>query len=331
LCDIDGVNYLRYLDAVQLTNTATYTSYIIPIFLRLYLIKEIGRKMAETSSTNNDGKNNIENETASINIIPVNHEEYIHTVTTQSYISRHANIMDATKYMEMKGRSIIYSNVQIHMNPQQHKQQNDDDPVINGRIRIGRYCHIQCHTTIQLPLPSQKRYYGIDDIATVDETKSNNNNNIILMTIGSHTMIGQYCNIQAIAIGSNCYIGDHVIIGTNVIIKDNCIITSYTQIPPNTIVPPFSRCCTKLYNNTNNNNTNHNISDSRNDNSNNNDDDRNNNSLLLIEWNDPRRRHIHFIMSTLPPSIALTLQERAVQAFDAFVIKYKEKQQQAQQ
>jgi dynactin-5 len=129
-----------------------------------------------------------------------NDDMYIVTPTSHCYISRQATLENAAQ-MELKGRSIVKEGVQLHA------------------TRIGRFTHIQAHTTIQAP--------------SVAET-------IIPVTIGAHTWIGRNVQSHAAAIGSYCHIGDHVILGERVILKDVVIVAPHVHIPADTVIPPFT-------------------------------------------------------------------------------------------
>ncbi|GAX09676.1 dynactin 5 [Fistulifera solaris] len=126
--------------------------------------------------------------------------DYIVTTTSHCYISRRATLANAAQ-MELKGRSVIQEGVQLHA------------------TRIGRFTHIQSHTTIQAP--------------TAGET-------LIPVTIGSHTWMGGHVQSHAAAIGSCCHIGDHVRLGERVILKDAVIIAPHVHIPADTVIPPFT-------------------------------------------------------------------------------------------
>jgi dynactin 5 len=264
-------------------------------------------------------------------------ESYLQTTMTQNFIARSANILSVTKVLELKGRCILHSNVQI-------VQSSSSSSHTAIPIRIGRYCHIQANTVLRPPISSMKRYIGVDDDNTTTTATSNATHTI--MTIGSHTMIGENCSIEAMSIGCNCIIQSHVTLGPHVVIKDNCIIESRTTIPPHTVIPPFSRC----YNSSSSNNSALlNIS-----NSNTNLSCTEENTITpsttatsstlatsekqkeqqhpKIEWRSGQRRHVRLIIDTsLPPSIATIVPEMAMSTYDAFVQHYRDKQQQQQQ
>jgi dynactin-5 len=132
--------------------------------------------------------------------------DYIKT-TTHNYVSRQAHI-EGAKQVELKGRSILQSNVKVR-----------GDLSIT---RIGRYCEVCENTNLEPPLhPLTKKYIPI--------------------VIGSHTHIGKDCQIQAAAIGSMVWIGDGVHLGKRVIIKDNCVIEDGVILGEDTVIPPFTR------------------------------------------------------------------------------------------
>lgn len=165
-------------------------------------------------------------------------EGYIKT-TTHNYVSRKA-VIDGAKQVEIKGRSILHEGVKVRGDIQ--------------IVRIGRYCEIGASTTLAPP------------------NNPLNQGKHIPMVIGSHTHIGQNCEIYAAAIGSSeyfrltfrpryCYphyllpfdtlsvciakivvwIGDNVKFGKRCIIKDNCVIESGVNLGDDTVVPPFTR------------------------------------------------------------------------------------------
>jgi dynactin-5 len=96
-------------------------------------------------------------------------EGYIKT-TTHNYVSRNATI-DGAKQVEIKGRSILHQGVKVRGDLQ--------------IVRIGRYCEIGPSSILEPPSsPFQSAKY-------------------IPMVIGSHSHIGQDCEIRAAAIGSS--------------------------------------------------------------------------------------------------------------------------------
>jgi dynactin-5 len=133
-------------------------------------------------------------------------EGYIKT-TTHNYVSRKAKI-EGAKQVELKGRSILQEFVTVR-----------GDLAI---VRIGRYCEIDTHTTLEPPVHPLTK-------------------NRIPMVIGSHTHIGKNCQIHAAAVGSMVWVGDNVKLGKRCIIKDNCVIESGVVLGDDTVVPPFSR------------------------------------------------------------------------------------------
>jgi carbonic anhydrase/acetyltransferase-like protein (isoleucine patch superfamily) len=253
--------------------------------------------------------------------------DYIQTTLTHNYISRRAMI-DNSKHVEMKGRSIIYPDVHIRNNMKHHHC---------TIIRIGRYCHIQSNTVIyQHPPPRRVQPRGMDDdddendnddhddddldtttTAITTNTTTNTSRRRISMTIGSHTMIGSHCRIAiTAAIGSNCSIGDYVTIGHHVSIKDNCRIAPHTEIPAHTNIPPFTRCfhppVTQIRTLPVVNNTTSRRIDA---------------ADTPVEWNGTARRQIRLLTEPLPPAIAVELQECAEQAFHNFVTEFKMREQ----
>jgi carbonic anhydrase/acetyltransferase-like protein (isoleucine patch superfamily) len=266
-------------------------------------------------------------------------ETYINTTMTQNYIASSVHIANP-KLCEIKGRSIIHSNVQIQ-NGTNHNNKNSGIP-----IRIGRYCHIQSNTILQQnnnstgssdasssfasSLPT--RYYGIDDVdgnpnthhdaATTSDDAANRSVNdptdavttttmaspTMITTIGSHTMIGQHCNIcidRPVSIGNQVQIGDHVTIGHSVMIKDNCIIASNTIVPPHTVIPPFTYCYSQHRSNTRDTTTTTTTT----------------NESELSQSPRQQRRHWHLRMDVagLPPGTTMVLQEQAMTQYNQFV------------
>jgi dynactin 5 len=97
---------------------------------------------------------------------------YVKT-TTHNYVSRKA-VIDGARQVEIKGRSILHDGVQVRGDLQ--------------IVRIGRYCEIGPSTILQPPVNViQKR------------------GKFVPMVIGSHTHIGENCDIRASAIGSSKY------------------------------------------------------------------------------------------------------------------------------
>jgi dynactin 5 len=131
--------------------------------------------------------------------------------STQNFVSRQAHLHDASR-IALQGRTIV----------ERHS-------VLQGPLRVGRYCHVQSGCTLR---PSTMLEHPDQEIPTV---------------IGSHTSIGMNCTIEAAAIGSYCWIGDDVRIGARVIIKDCCILSSGVSIPDDTVIPPFSYVSQGLY------------------------------------------------------------------------------------
>jgi dynactin 5 len=254
---------------------------------------------ASTDPSNKDLVDETSKETISCSAA-IDSNEFIQTAVTNNYISRRA-ILDDSKSVEMKGRSIIYPEVHLR-----------------NSVRIGRYCHIQARTILQPPAP-KSRPIGNAELKDNNTNATNENKS---MTIGSHTMIGQNCMIEAAAIGSNCYIGDHVRIGANATIKDNCIIASYADIPPNTNIPPFTRCHSMRTSDVPNQNPSETPVP----------DGNGIDNISSLESTPAasirgdklrRRRNIRLIMTSLPPAIVVELQERAIASFHAFVTEFR--------
>lgn len=189
---------------------------------------------------------------------------YIQT-TTHNYISRQAIVIGA-KQVEIKGRTIVEQNSQICGND-------------TTWIRIGRYSHIQSGTTIEPPTVV---------LLPTSSSKGNNDNNdtttskkYIPVQIGSHTIIGKNCLVNAAAIGSYCLVGDNVTIGPRCIIKDCCIIDANTFIPPDTVIPPFTR-------------------------------------VMMAASSNNNTIYRRLLFSELPPSISIRLQEQTMEYYQEF-------------
>jgi dynactin 5 len=135
--------------------------------------------------------------------------DYIVT-TTNNYISRNASLIDPHT-IELQGQSIVYDGVQLQ-----------------GPIKISRYCVLHPNTILE---PARTVSSSSNDTQKGDV--------VVPMAIGPKTHIGNDCRIHAAAIGSFCWIGDHVTIGARCILKDCVIVADHTVLPPDTVVPPF--------------------------------------------------------------------------------------------
>lgn len=132
---------------------------------------------------------------------------YIQT-TTQSYVSRKA-VVDGSKQVEIKGQSVLHDGARIRGDL--------------GVIRIGRYVQIGANSCVQppvMPLQQEEKYVPIQ--------------------IGSYTVIGRDCQLEAASIGSLCSIGDNVKAGERCILKDCCVVAERTTIPADMVLPPFT-------------------------------------------------------------------------------------------
>lgn len=139
--------------------------------------------------------------------------KYIRTATG-SFVSRHANLKNAEKGIELKGRSWI-----------------EDGVTLCGDlafIRVGRYNLIGVNTTITPPV-------------LVPSSSESSQQQHSPVSIGAHTSIGSDCDIQAAAIGSYNLIEKNVTLGPRVILKDAVVVAEGTKIPADTVVPPFTR------------------------------------------------------------------------------------------
>jgi len=135
-----------------------------------------------------------------------NTDVYIQT-TTHNYVSRKA-VIEGARQVELKGRSIIEGGCKLDGS--------------QTWIRVGRYTHIQMNTSIvPPPMPGSTTKY-------------------VPTLIGSHTIIGKNCQIQAAAIGSHCWVGNNVKLGRRVIIKDCCIISDNVDLGDDTVIAPFT-------------------------------------------------------------------------------------------
>jgi len=130
---------------------------------------------------------------------------YIKTAT-HNYVSRQAVVSNPSK-VELKGKSILQPGVKIR-----------GDLAI---VRMGRYCFVGNETTLS-PAPLGDDKY-------------------VHMILRGNVVIGNHCNIQAGAIGTNVYIGNNVTLGERCIIKDSCWIEDGTSLGKDTVIPPFSR------------------------------------------------------------------------------------------
>jgi len=150
--------------------------------------------------------------------------DYIKT-TTHNFISRQA-VIEGAKQVEVKGRSILRSNVKLCGN--------------KGIIRIGRYVYIDETTTLEpssFLLPTTETVTAAAAAAAAD----NRPTKAIPMMIGNHTNIASGCTIHAAAIGSMVSIGPGVVIGERCILKDCCIVEPGVTLGNDTVVPPFTR------------------------------------------------------------------------------------------
>jgi dynactin-5 len=135
-------------------------------------------------------------------------EGYI-KLAAHNYVSRAATIQGAQQ-VELKGRVIIQDGALLH---------GDMAP-----IRLARYVVVQGNSRIRPP-----------------SKDGNSTDQYVPVSIGSHTFIGKDCELQAAAIGSNCWIGNNVRLGERVIVKDNCVVADNSVVPDNTVIPPFTR------------------------------------------------------------------------------------------
>ena len=104
-------------------------------------------------------------------------------------------------------------------------------------------------------------------------------NKRVPMMIGNHTRIESNCKIQAAAIGSMVHVGEGTRIGQRCIIKDCCVIEAGVVLGDDTVVPPFTR-------------------------------------ISQATPNGNKRNGI--VMTELPPSMSVELQERSMDDYDSF-------------
>jgi dynactin 5 len=111
-------------------------------------------------------------------------------------------------------------------------------------IRMGRYCLVQANTRIQPPpFPGQQEQAPDSSLADGrdgTEAATTTATKFVPVSIGSHTVIGKDCLIQAAAVGSSCWIEDAVTLGPRSLVKDCCVVTRGTVIPADTVLPPFT-------------------------------------------------------------------------------------------
>lgn len=132
--------------------------------------------------------------------------DFIVTTASHCYISRKAELKNSQQ-IELRGRSVIQQGAVLH---------GDLAP-----IRVGRFTHIQSHTSITPPSIASDQHY-------------------VPVSIGAHTWIGTNVQSQAAAIGGFCWIGDSVRLGERVILKDAVIVQDGATIPADAVVPPFT-------------------------------------------------------------------------------------------
>lgn len=178
----------------------------------------VGSVSPESSDENND------KDAVTASSLPSSQDvsPFIQTVAGNNWVSRTAVIENA-RHVELKGRCVVH-----------------DRTVWTARgsgswIRTGRYCHVQQGTTVTTaPLPQWHT-------TTIPEPKGPA---YVPVTIGSHTVIGKECCLQAAAVGSYCWIGNNVTLGPRSIVRDCCVIADNVVVPDDTVVPPFTRVST---------------------------------------------------------------------------------------
>ncbi len=131
-------------------------------------------------------------------------EGYIKTATN-NYVSRSAVVENPDK-VELKGKSVLQPGSKVRGDL--------------AAIRMGRYCFIGSQTELS-PAPLGDAH--------------------VPMILRGNVYIGEDCNIEASAIGTNVYIGARSVIGPRCIVKDNCYIEEDTVLGGDTVIPPFSR------------------------------------------------------------------------------------------
>ena len=139
-------------------------------------------------------------------------EDYIVT-STGNIISRKATICKPQSVEIPAGRCIICPEV-----------------IIRGdlaAVQLNKYCLVGARTVLH---PS----YTTSTSATGSKVLK-----FIPQTIGSHTMIGEDCVIEAAVIGTGCVIGNDCVISRRCVLKDYVNVLPGSVVPPDMVIPPF--------------------------------------------------------------------------------------------
>jgi dynactin 5 len=220
-------------------------------------------------------------------------DDYIVTSATHNYISRTAVQLMGSHQIELLGRSVVRPGVTIRGDL--------------AWVRIGRFCTLQDQCVVEPPPAALSSVgvpttaIGVEPTSTTTITTSSSildRNNptkqqYIPVSIGSYTTLGRHVHSQAAAIGSFCWIGHGVFLGPRVIVKDGCVIADGVVLAADTTVPPWTRVF--LLPNT---------ADTH-------DDTRTTTTATANNKNNSN----NWEWKELPPSIAVELQERAVQRY----------------
>ncbi|CAM9153909.1 unnamed protein product [Ascophyllum nodosum] len=137
--------------------------------------------------------------------------DYVKT-STGDLVSRKAQIY-GSQNLYLKGKSIIMPGAIVRGELQS--------------IRIGRYCVIGEGTVVR---PAYR----------VEQDGSQLKCRFTPVAVGSHTMIGKDCVVEAAGIGCNVRIEDGCILGRNSFVRDNCQLLEGTVLPEGAVVPPFT-------------------------------------------------------------------------------------------
>jgi len=251
---------------------------------------------------------------------------YIKT-TSQSYVSREATIVDASR-VELKGRVVVEPGVVLDGSAGAGAAADGGGgggaDARRGAaaisIRVGRYCYLDRGTTIR---PSEMATGG--GAAAAAATKC------VPITIGTNTYVGRNCRIRAAAVGSFCHVGNGVTLGKRVIVKDCCYVGDGVAIGDDTVVPPFTRITSSpAYPAKATTSGKDQSASARGDGDAENNQDSDNNNVDTIgdgyRWSYPR-----YSTELLPPSTPTFLQERSVERYRAFAMARQEEEQQQHQ
>jgi len=156
-------------------------------------------------------------------------KDYICT-TTQTYVSRSADVRDATN-LNSRGKSVILAKSTIHSD-------------FGNIVVIGRYCHIGEGTELiptVIPRSNDPLLRNVRRQDSTEASKPTESETALPLVIGSHTRIDANTRVQSVSIGSCVRIGSNCKLAPRTKIYDCCIIEDFTELPPDMVVPPFSR------------------------------------------------------------------------------------------